>query len=138
MSKFWIDLTIAFRNLVQHTRRTLFLGGAIAAVTMLLILMTGLSTGVRETMIESATMRMHGHAAHDNAWYVPKPLLDQWKKKDPIIRFEKLLSTEGVLTQNKKSSMMEEIQKQVEEATKIALEAPYAPGKDAAEGVYAE
>ena len=30
MSKLWIDLTIAFRSLVQHTRRTLFLGSAIA------------------------------------------------------------------------------------------------------------
>jgi ABC-type lipoprotein release transport system permease subunit len=61
MSKLFIDLTIAFRNLVQHTRRTLFLGGAIAAVTMLLILLTGLSTGVRETMIESATTLSTGH-----------------------------------------------------------------------------
>ena len=48
MSKLWIDLTIAFRSLVQHTRRTLFLGSAIAAVTMLLILLTGVSTGVHE------------------------------------------------------------------------------------------
>jgi putative ABC transport system permease protein len=61
MSKLWIDFTIAFRNLVQHTRRTLFLGGAIAAVTMLLVLLTGLSTGVRETMIESATTLSTGH-----------------------------------------------------------------------------
>jgi ABC-type lipoprotein release transport system permease subunit len=61
MSKLAIDFAIAFRNLVQHTRRTLFLGGAIAAVTMLLILLTGLSTGVRETMIESATTLSTGH-----------------------------------------------------------------------------
>ena len=61
MSKLAIDLSIAFRNLLQHTRRTLFLGGAIAAVTMLLILLTGLSTGVRETMIESATTLSSGH-----------------------------------------------------------------------------
>ena len=32
MSKLAIDLAIAFRNLLQHRRRTLFLGGAIAAV----------------------------------------------------------------------------------------------------------
>ncbi|HVR03610.1 MAG TPA: FtsX-like permease family protein [Polyangia bacterium] len=61
MSRFAIDLEIAFRNLLQHTRRTLFLGGAIAAVTMLLILLQGLSTGVRETMIESATTLSSGH-----------------------------------------------------------------------------
>jgi putative ABC transport system permease protein len=61
MSRLAIDLEIAFRNLLQHTRRTLFLGGAIAAVTMLLILLQGLSTGVRETMIESATTLSSGH-----------------------------------------------------------------------------
>ena len=32
MSKLFVDFTIAFRNLVQHTRRTLFLGSAIATV----------------------------------------------------------------------------------------------------------
>jgi putative ABC transport system permease protein len=61
MSKLAIDFAIAFRNLVQHTRRTLFLGGAIAAVTMLLVLLTGLSTGIRETMIETATTLSTGH-----------------------------------------------------------------------------
>src|SRR5206468_10704729 len=61
MSKLWVDLTIAFRNLIQHRRRSLFLGSAIAAVTALLVLLTGLSTGVRETMIDTATTLSTGH-----------------------------------------------------------------------------
>jgi putative ABC transport system permease protein len=61
MSKLFVDLTIAFRNLVQHRRRTLFLGAAIAAVTALLVLLNGLSTGVRETMIDTATTLSTGH-----------------------------------------------------------------------------
>jgi ABC-type lipoprotein release transport system permease subunit len=61
MSKLGVDLTIAFRSLVQHRRRTLFLGAAIAAVTALLVLLTGLSTGVRETMIDTATTLSTGH-----------------------------------------------------------------------------
>src|SRR5262245_40563673 len=61
MSKLWVDLTIAFRSLVQHRRRTAFLGTAIAAVTALLVLLTGLSTGVRETMIDTATTLSTGH-----------------------------------------------------------------------------
>src|SRR3954469_25047097 len=60
-SKLFVDLTIAFRNLVQHQRRTLFLGTAIAAVTALLVLLNGLSTGVRETMIDTATTLSTGH-----------------------------------------------------------------------------
>ena len=61
MSKLGVDLTIAFRSLVQHRRRSLFLGIAIAAVTALLVLLNGLSTGVRETMIDTATMLSTGH-----------------------------------------------------------------------------
>jgi ABC-type lipoprotein release transport system permease subunit len=61
MSKLFVDLTIAFRSLVQHRRRTLFLGTAIAAVTALLVLLNGLSTGVRETMIDTATTLSTGH-----------------------------------------------------------------------------
>src|SRR4051812_19144118 len=60
-SKLFVDLTIAFRNLVQHQRRPLFLGRAIAAVTALLVLLNGLSTGVRETMIDTATTLSTGH-----------------------------------------------------------------------------
>lgn len=61
MSKLFVDLTIALRNLVQHRRRTLFLGIAIGSVTALLVLLTGLSTGVRETMIDTATTISTGH-----------------------------------------------------------------------------
>jgi putative ABC transport system permease protein len=61
MSKLFVDLTIAFRNLVQHRRRSFFLGLAIASVTALLVLLNGLSTGVRETMIDTATTLSTGH-----------------------------------------------------------------------------
>jgi putative ABC transport system permease protein len=61
MSKLFVDLNIALRSLIQHSRRTLFLGTAIGAVTALLILLNGLSTGIRETMIDTATTLSSGH-----------------------------------------------------------------------------
>ena len=36
------------------------------------------------TMIEAVTMRMHGHAAHDDMKYVPKEKVEEWQAKDPI------------------------------------------------------
>jgi len=42
-------------------------------------------------MIEAKMMRMKGHAIHDAAQYVPKPLFDYWQKRDPIARFEDYL-----------------------------------------------
>ena len=94
--------------------------------------------GEGPTIIESVTMRMHGHAAHDNAWYVPKELLETWAKKDPIVRFEQALLAKGLLSEAKIKSTIAEIQNQIEEATKFALESPYPPGDLAGMWVYAE
>jgi len=54
-------LLIAIRNLGTHKRRTLLLGGAIAGVTALLVVLMGLSNGMKETMLRSATTLMTGH-----------------------------------------------------------------------------
>ncbi|WP_309889432.1 FtsX-like permease family protein [Archangium sp.] len=54
-------LLIAIRNLGTHKRRTLLLGGAIAGVTALLVILMGLSNGMKETMLRSATTLMTGH-----------------------------------------------------------------------------
>jgi ABC-type lipoprotein release transport system permease subunit len=55
------DLAIAARNLTRHTRRNLFLGGALAAVTGLLVLLGALTSGMKASMLESATTLMTGH-----------------------------------------------------------------------------
>ena len=52
---------IAFRNLLQHKRRTALLGGAIAVVVALLVVMTGLTNGIQATMLRAATTLSTGH-----------------------------------------------------------------------------
>jgi len=52
--------------------------------------------GAGPGMIEVKTFRMRGHAAHDNQHYVPKELLDQWRKRDPIDQFERNLKSSKV------------------------------------------
>src|SRR5207245_8610498 len=47
--------------------------------------------GEGPTLIEAKMMRMKGHAIHDAADYVPKPMLEYWRKRDPITRFENYL-----------------------------------------------
>ena len=44
--------------------------------------------GEGPTLIEAVTMRMHGHAAHDDMKYVPKEQVEEWRKRDPIERQE--------------------------------------------------
>ena len=89
------------------------------------------------SIIETVTMRMRGHAAHDTAWYVPKKLLERWAKEDPLEKFEKLMTAKGLLPKEKKKTILNEIKHLVEDAARKALEEPYPPGEQAAEGVYA-
>jgi TPP-dependent pyruvate/acetoin dehydrogenase alpha subunit len=95
-------------------------------------------SGKGPTIIESVTMRMHGHAAHDNAWYVPKGKLEEWKKKDPIGRFETLLVKKGLLPPSAKKKIVNELRAEIDAAAEEALALPYPPGEDALRGVFAE
>jgi putative ABC transport system permease protein len=61
ISGFNMTFKIALRNLIQHRRRSLFLGAALAGVTTLLVLLNGLSEGVRSTMLNTATTLSTGH-----------------------------------------------------------------------------
>src|ERR1043165_2124934 len=47
--------------------------------------------GEGPTLIEAKMMRMKGHAIHDAADYVPKPMFAYWRRRDPITRFENYL-----------------------------------------------
>ena len=42
------------------------------------------------TLIECLTLRMEGHAVHDDAFYVPKELFERWAERDPIERYRTL------------------------------------------------
>ena len=52
--------------------------------------------GEGPTLIEAVTMRMHGHAAHDDMKYVPKEQVEEWRAKDPIDRQVRRLEALGV------------------------------------------
>jgi ABC-type lipoprotein release transport system permease subunit len=83
-------LLIAARNLVQHRRRTLLLGGAIGAVTALLVILIELSTGLRATILRSATTLMTGHVNVAGFYKVTAgqsaPVVTQYEKVLAIVR----------------------------------------------------
>ena len=93
--------------------------------------------GEGPTLIETITMRMHGHSASDDASYVPPGMLEEWGHKDPLLRYERILTNERVLNEANKRSMEEKISAAIEKAVALAEESPYPPGDDAAEGVFA-
>jgi TPP-dependent pyruvate/acetoin dehydrogenase alpha subunit len=93
--------------------------------------------GEGPTLIETVTMRMHGHSASDDASYVPPGMIGEWKRKDPVERFEKILRSDRILNEANAKEMDEKIAAAIEEAIHYAEARPYPPGEQATEGVYA-
>lgn len=54
-------LLIAVRNLLKQQRRTLLLGGAVLAVTALLVLLGSVGNGIRHTMLHAGSAMITGH-----------------------------------------------------------------------------
>ena len=86
------------------------------------------------TLIEAKTMRMHGHAAHDDMRYVPKELLEQWRRRDPIDRQVARVRELGVDVEALRALVDEEVEAGVE----AALAMPMPDPATAREGVFAE
>jgi TPP-dependent pyruvate/acetoin dehydrogenase alpha subunit len=89
------------------------------------------------TLIEALTMRMDGHAVHDDAPYVPGPLLEEWRRRDPIDRLGGELRGRGV-DEMRLQADWRAARAEVETAVERAWSAPDPTGEDVAEGVYAE
>src|SRR6201987_3307497 len=86
------------------------------------------------TLIEAVTMRMHGHAAHDDMRYVPAELLEKWRERDPIDRQEKRVRALGVAV----AALREQVAAEIEEAAQSALAMDMPDPADAARGVFCE
>jgi pyruvate dehydrogenase E1 component alpha subunit/2-oxoisovalerate dehydrogenase E1 component alpha subunit len=90
------------------------------------------------SFIEAKTFRMRGHAAHDNQSYVPKEMLEQWRRLDPIDHFERdLLERHGASAKE-----IEEVKTRVDGFLDAELEwaesQPLPAPEEALGGVYAE
>ena len=97
--------------------------------------------GEGPTLIEAKMMRMKGHAIHDAAQYVPKPLFDYWLRRDPIARMEKYL-VEGKkwLTKEAHSNLVSEVDAYLADERAKAEASPMPdPAEDAKhQGVYCD
>jgi pyruvate dehydrogenase E1 component alpha subunit len=86
------------------------------------------------TLIEAVTMRMHGHAAHDDMKYVPKEQVEEWRKRDPIDRQDSRLRDLGVDV----DAVRAEVAAEIDAATEEALDSPMPDPATATEGVFCE
>jgi TPP-dependent pyruvate/acetoin dehydrogenase alpha subunit len=95
--------------------------------------------GEGPTLIEAKMMRMKGHAIHDGAEYVPKPLFEYWKKRDPIARLEDyLVKKRKWLTAAENEKLIAGVELQLEADREFAVNSPMPTPESAAGGVYCE
>ena len=72
-------------------------------------------------LIEAITFRVRGHEESSGTKYVPKELINTWKKKDPIVLFEKYLKSNKILSKKDFDDIESSIQRNVLPAIDKAL-----------------
>src|SRR5256886_11981183 len=89
------------------------------------------------TLLECLTLRMEGHAVHDDAFYVPKAMFEEWAKNDPLERFRRWLKENADLGDEEEEEIGSEVKKLLNDALKRAEESPLPEPEQLLEGVYA-
>ncbi len=76
-------------------------------------------------LIEAKTFRIRGHEEASGVKYVPKELIEKWKRKDPIKNFESTLADENIFNEEGfdviRKSIKNKIDQDIESALKTRL-----------------
>lgn len=82
-------------------------------------------------LIETVSMRMRGHAEHDDFSYVPREVIEYWARRDPVDRYEKLVLERKIMTADEIAARRKEISSQMNSVIDEVVEMPF---PDAEEG----
>jgi TPP-dependent pyruvate/acetoin dehydrogenase alpha subunit len=90
------------------------------------------------TVLELITLRMEGHAVHDDAAYVPRELVEEFRAKDPVERFHAWLQINADLTDDEHDAIDAEVREAIEAGVAAAEASPPPDPGTVLEGVYAD
>jgi len=88
-------------------------------------------------LIEAKTMRMMGHAIHDGAEYVPRELLAEWERRDPVNTYEARLIAANLVDQVEIDEIKQRCTVEITDAIQYAENSPFPDAASVTEGVYA-
>ena len=81
--------------------------------------------GEGPTLIEAVTFRMGGHSTSDDPTrYVPKELVAEWERKDPLARFERFLEKRKLWSAKTREQYYSEAMAEIDAAAKEAAATP--------------
>jgi 2-oxoisovalerate dehydrogenase E1 component len=87
----------------------------------------------RPVLVECKTFRMRGHEEASGTKYVPKELMDEWAKKDPVENFEQYLLRENVIDTAFVENLRKIIKQQIEDGLEVAFRETHPPAETQAE-----
>jgi TPP-dependent pyruvate/acetoin dehydrogenase alpha subunit len=93
--------------------------------------------GEGPTLIESLTLRMEGHAVHDDASYVPREMLTAWEERDPVRRYRRWLAENVAFSEAEDEDLRAEVKALLADALRRAEASPLPEPASLVDGVYA-
>ena len=75
-------------------------------------------------ILECMTFRMRGHEEASGTKYIPKELMEQWEKLDPVENYEAFLLKEKVISELDIEKFKKDIKSEINNAWKLAEEEP--------------
>ncbi len=95
-------------------------------------------SGKGPILVEAITYRWFGHSTSDPGKYRTKEEVEEWKKKDPILKFRQYLVSEGIATDAELDALVEASQADVEESVKFGMAGEQPAPESAFEDIFAE
>jgi 2-oxoisovalerate dehydrogenase E1 component len=80
--------------------------------------------GEGPSLLEFETFRMRGHEEASGTDYVPKALLEEWERKDPVARYQAFLLEREVLTEDDFEAIRAAYKARIDALVEEALAAP--------------
>ena len=88
--------------------------------------------------VESITYRWYGHSSSDPGKYRTREEVEEWKKKDPILKLANYIVGNKIATEEELKTIELEVKNMVDGAVKFAEESPLPPLETAFEDIYAD
>ena len=95
-------------------------------------------SGEGPTLIEAMTYRMKGHAEHDAQAYVPKEDLEEWRQRDPLERYARVLVETGDATAEELAAIDRAVTEEIDREAEAAEKSPLPDPAIALQNVYAK
>ncbi len=86
--------------------------------------------------LECRTYRFRAHSMFDPELYRPKEEVEEWRRKGPLVTFQRRLEEAGLLNEDELEALEREVAREIEDAVAFAEQSPFEDVADLARDVY--